>query len=170
MRIRFSEISPSGSRYVLRALDGIEAQDGFAVKEPVVAQCTLKRKGDAKVEMLGQLQATLALPCDRCLEDYELSLDTRFQLVFEKAGDESWQLKDMECKGDDVDTVFLDEPVVDVDDVFRQQIHLALPVKRLCVELCKGICSRCGANLNFGKCHCLVESKESPFSILDNLK
>jgi len=66
-----------------------------------------------------------------------------------------------------------DQQVCDFTDELRDELILSYSVKLLC-ELggkCKGLCPHCGANLNVSACDCNVEkSKESPFSILKNLK
>jgi uncharacterized protein len=170
MLIRFNEVSVLGSRYEIREVDGLNTSQDFVVKGPVDARCTLKRKGDHKVEVQGHVQATLTLTCDRCLSAYDWEIDTELQILFEVESEASWHLKDLEYNIPDLDTVSLDEPLIDLDDVLRQQLYLELPVKNLCTEHCKGICSRCGANLNHAECGCANENKESPFAVLAQLK
>lgn len=170
MLIRFNEISPLGSHYEIRKIDGLDEPQDVVVSGPVDARCTLIRKGDNKVELQGRVKATLILICDRCLASYTRVVDTELQMLFEVESDDSWQVKDLEYKIPDLDTVLVDEPVIDLDDVIRQQIYLALPMKSLCSERCKGICSRCGANLNHSACGCADEGKESPFAVLAQLK
>lgn len=170
MRIRFSEISPAGNRYELQAIEGLDEQRDFSVKEPVVVHCSLRRKGDDKVEFQGRLQVTLTLSCDRCLEPYDLSLESEMQLLLATASDDSWRLRALEHGGGEFDTLILDEPVVDLDDILRQQIFLLLPVKSLCAESCRGICHRCGANLNNEACACAGGNGDNPFAVLNQLK
>lgn len=168
--IRFNEISPLGSNYEIRKIDGLDAPQEFVVKGPVDARCMLTRKGDNKVELQGRLQATLTLICDRCLSSYDREVNTELQVLFEVESDDSWHLKDLEYKIPDLDTVLLEEPVLDLDDVLRQQLYLALPMKKLCTEQCRGICSQCGTDLNHGACGCADENKDSPFAVLAQLK
>jgi uncharacterized protein len=59
---------------------------------------------------------------------------------------------------------------VEVADEVRQSLLLALPVKPLCRPDCRGLCTRCGKNLNAGACGCLEAPKEGPFAALKNLK
>jgi uncharacterized protein len=83
---------------------------------------------------------------------------------------DSLQVKELECNIQDPDSIILDEPVVDFDDVLRQQLYLLLPMKRLCSEQCKGLCSRCGVNLNLAECRCANERQDLPFAVLAQLK
>lgn len=170
MLVRYSEISPHGSHFEIHAVEGLDALPDMVVQRPIKAQCTLKRKGEGKVELQGRLAATLQLDCDRCLSRYVLEVDTELQILFEVEADTSWRVKDLEYKIPDLDTVVLEEPVIDLDDVIRQQLLLALPVKKLCAEQCKGICRRCGTNLNQNVCGCDGGPQESPFAILAQLK
>lgn len=170
MQVRFNEISPQGSRYEITNIESLAAQHDFVVKGPVQACCTLRRKGEDKVEMQGQVHAVVSLVCDRCLGEYDVEVDTSFLLLFEVESEHPWHLKEVELQVSNLDHEVLDEPVVDLDDVMRQQVYLALPMKNLCSESCRGICSRCGANLNSVVCRCAEEDKPSPFSGLARLK
>ena len=52
----------------------------------------------------------------------------------------------------------------------REQIILMMPLKPLCDETCKGLCPRCGANLNREACTCSTDTVNSPFAVLAKLK
>jgi len=170
MRIAFSEISLSGNSYEVHRFDSLVAQQDFSVKEPFSAYCTLKRKGDNKVEMQGRLQTRLSLTCDRCLGSYDVDVDTELLILFEMESTESWQVKELERTLSDLDSIILDEPVVDLDDVLRQQLYLSLPLKRLCSEQCKGLCVQCGINRNLAECNCANEKPLGSFGALAQLK
>jgi len=170
MRVLFDEISPQGNRYKISEVDNLVGHPDFAVKGPLIAQCALHRKGAAKVALTGRLQVVLSLVCHRCLELYDVETDSEFQVSFELESDESWRIKDLEARIADLDCEALVEPVIDLDDVVRQQVYLALPVKHLCSKTCKGICSQCGANLNLADCGCATDGKVSPFAALARLK
>lgn len=170
MQIKFNEISPFGSSYEVQRLESLITQQDFVVKGPFSAQCTLKRKGDSKVEMQGRLKTRLSLICDRCLASYDVDIDTELQILFETESSGSWQVKELECTLSDLDSIVLDEPVIDLDDVLRQQLYLSLPVKSLCSEQCKGICAQCGSNRNLAQCNCANETLSGPFAALVQLK
>ncbi|MBV5316219.1 MAG: DUF177 domain-containing protein [Desulfobulbaceae bacterium] len=170
MQIKFTEISPYGSSYEVQRLESLVTQKDFVVKSPFSAQCTLKRKGDSKVEMHGRLKTCISLPCDRCLATYDVAIDTEYQILFETGSSDSWKVKELECTLPDLDSIVLDEPVIDLDDVLRQQLYLSLPVKSLCSEQCKGICPQCGVNRNLAECNCANETPVGPFAALVQLK
>lgn len=170
MLVRFDQISPYGNHYEVRSIEGLASQQDFIVKGPLAAQCSLRRKGSDKVEMQGHLKVCLTLTCDRCLAAYDIDVDTELQVLFETASSDSMPLQEVECTVSDLDSIVLDEPVIDLDDVLRQQLYLALPMKSLCSEQCKGICSGCGVNLNLAVCGCENTNGNSPFAVLARLK
>lgn len=84
--------------------------------------------------------------CDRCAEEFEknFSFDIHKTVV-----------PRMENENDDYDNyIVLENAVLDLDDLIYQEIQLFLPQKMLCKDGCKGLCPKCGKNLNFGKCDC----------------
>ncbi len=58
---------------------------------------------------------------------------------------------------------------VDLDDLVREQILLALPTRQLCRDDCKGLCPTCGANLNQTTCDCSAEEIDPRFAALAQL-
>jgi uncharacterized protein len=170
MQVRFDEISPHGGVYEIRELESLCSQTDFVVKGPVDGHCVLRRKGETQVALTGRVAADLVLVCDRCLGSYDFRVDSDFQLLFEVETAESRRLKALDARIDDLDSEVLAEPVIDLDDVVRQQVYLALPMKNLCLETCRGVCAQCGTNLNLAACGCSEEGQGSPFAVLARLK
>jgi uncharacterized protein len=75
-----------------------------------------------------------------------------------------------ELEPDEIVCEFFDGEVIEVDQLVAEQIFLALPVKVLCSEDCKGICPGCGANLNEEACRCRADRGQSPFEKLKSIK
>ena len=71
---------------------------------------------------------------------------------------------------DDLSLGFYQDGVIDVDDLAREQIELALPMARLCTEECRGLCPECGANLNLVDCACSKEQVDIRWAALKELK
>src|SRR5262245_49159911 len=106
------------------------------------------RAGD-KVELIGSINARVGFECDRCLAPLSVPIEQSFDLLYVPplgTGDER------ELGENDLSTGFYQGQVIDVDDLVREQIELALPMARLCREDCRGLCPECGANLNEGQC------------------
>jgi uncharacterized protein len=80
-----------------------------------------------------EVRAVMRLNCGRCLKDFSLDFEKDFELNY---------------PADDTG------PVIDLDPDIREEIILDYPLKPLCVQSCKGLCPKCGKNLNEGGCNC----------------
>jgi len=170
MKIPFSEISSTGNRYTLSDLPVPSSCEEFDVQGAVEFSCSLQKKKENRVILQGTVQAALQLRCDRCLSTYPYKVQTDMQLIFEVQPQNHWQLKDMDRVVADLDIIELVEPVIDLEEVGWQQLYMALPVKQICTEHCKGICPECGTNLNITSCSCEGAGKRNPFAVLAELK
>ena len=85
--------------------------------------------------------------CARCLKDVRLELSAQVEERYYPEGTEGLE--------EDAFTYQFD--VVDVTDALRESLLLAIPARVLCKPDCKGLCCRCGANLNDGPCGCEPE-------------
>ncbi len=87
--------------------------------------------------------------CDRCAE--EINRDMSFSLnkiiVSELANEDD----------DNEEYIIVQDSVLDIDEIVREEVQLFLPSKILCKDDCKGLCFRCGKNLNLGECGCKKE-------------
>ncbi len=137
---------------------------------PLKAKLTLQRKNDQTVFLTGIVNVDVKFECDRCGEDFLYQLNTEYYYIFKQGEDNHLSLKEVECSVDDCHTVYLKEPVIDVSDVLREQILLAIPERRICNDECKGICLYCGIELNKETCKCSGDSPHSPFAVLKQLK
>ncbi|MBP8976052.1 MAG: DUF177 domain-containing protein [Bacteroidetes bacterium] len=120
-----------------------------------------KRQIMLRVEALGA--ATMV--CDRCLEDFEQHLETKYQMLYvseDRSMDELEDSMELQLLAPDANYIDLDEDV-------RQYLILAVPQKLLCSESCLGLCPVCGANRNETQCQCNVESIDSRWESLQKL-
>jgi uncharacterized protein len=90
--------------------------------------------------------------------------------IFLVANDRIPREEQKELEPDELLYEFFDGEVIEVDRLVAEQIFLALPVKVLCSEDCKGICPGCGANLNEEACRCRTADRRSPFAKLRLVK
>jgi uncharacterized protein len=110
------------------------------------------------------------LECGRCLDEIEVPVDARFELRYVPQV-ESEAEAEREIVEDDLTTSFYREGMLDVIDMLREQFQLALPMKPLCAELCRGLCAECGANLNRTTCGCepkWIDPRLAPLKALLN--
>jgi len=101
--------------------------------------------------------------CDRCLTDFQKKLKSKFQLVYSKETRNKFE--------DDVYR-FLEENAFEIDltDDVRENLLLVLPMKHVCSEECKGLCLKCGANLNKESCNCTEDDIDPRWEKLKSLK
>ncbi len=93
-------------------------------------------------------QTTARFVCDRCLEEFEQAVDSRFRLLFH-IGKDTWQTTE-----DEVVHIPMETVEVDINPWIFEYLILAIPMKMLCREDCKGLCPECGVNLNETTCGC----------------
>jgi uncharacterized protein len=128
------------------------AEDYYRIAEPVHLVGNV-RKDHEKVRITGQVTTTLELACSRCLEAFRVPVVAAFDLLFLPATAEP-NVPEQEVEEDDLGTSYYRNGVIELADVVREQLFLALPMKPLCQEACKGLCPECGTNLNTGACDC----------------
>ena len=120
----------------------------YPVSEPVLAQGTVRNTAGVLV-MTGDIHTCIHGVCDRCAADFDRDIFFPIEvvLVTEMANEENEDEWVFPLEGDSAD----------LDDIVRTVFVLNLDSKLLCKEDCKGICHRCGKNLNDGPCNCQKE-------------
>jgi len=90
------------------------------------------------------------LICDRCAADFQSVINSKYKIVY------LFQTNFNESVDEKEDIVYLhpDTDKIELSSDVRDFAILAVPMKRLCSENCKGLCPRCGKNLNDGSCNC----------------
>ena len=120
----------------------------YPVSEPVKAEGMVRNTAGVLV-MTGEITTCIHGTCDRCADhfDREINLPINVVLVTEMANEENEDEWVFPLEGDSAD----------LDDIVRTVFVLNLDSKLLCKEDCKGMCHRCGKNLNDGPCNCQKE-------------
>jgi len=116
-------------------------------------------KNGEQVSVRGRLEARAGLGCVRCLRPLELPIQTPLEVFAERAGTSRRLEEEQELERDDY-MKFHDGRHLDLRDEARELLILELPMAPLCREDCRGLCTRCGADLNLGPCGC-VSSDEN---------
>lgn len=108
---------------------------------------TFTNIGTGQVLLEGDMTLKVDIPCDRCLQDVEVSMDVTFSHELAAPSEENVQSEEEE-------QCFISGYDLDVETLMNNEILINMPVKVLCHEDCKGICMVCGHNLNEGECGC----------------
>jgi uncharacterized protein len=136
-------------RYEPSAFEGRAAE--FSVVEPVTLDGRILKDRD-RFRLIGTVSTVLELSCSRCLEPFRLPVNAAFDVRYlpqsENTGDER------EVEEDDLSVSFYRDESIDLGQVLDEQFYLAMPMKPLCRDHCKGLCPSCGANMNVETCGC----------------
>ena len=117
------------------------------------------QRADSEIRVTGSLTASIEQACSRCLEPARFDLTKPFDLYFAQRDEAMFdEDQEVELSQRDTQTAFFTGTQLLIGDVLREQVLLGLPMKALCRLDCKGLCPRCGTNLNVNTCNCPVES------------
>ena len=97
-------------------------------------------KDKAHFRLVGSVATTLELPCGRCLEPFTLPVDASFDLRYQPHAANTGE-GEREIEEDDLSTAFYENETIDLGQLMREQFYLALPMKPLCGEDCRGLCT-----------------------------
>ena len=120
----------------------------YPVTEPVLAVDTVRNTADVLM-MKGTITTCLHGVCDRCAGEFTREVEIPLDVVL---------VEELSNEENEDEWVFpLEGDSADLDDIVRTVFVLNLDSKLLCDEDCKGLCCRCGKNLNDGPCSCQKE-------------
>jgi len=108
------------------------------------------------------------LECSRCLAPYPFQNEEEFSLVLYPR--RPIAQTEIEMDREDFDAYFYNDPVVLVSPIVEERIQMAVPMKPLCSEECRGLCPRCGCDLNGSECDCAAEVVDPRWHALQLLK
>lgn len=159
MRLELSQIRQPETEFhkVFQAADLPSGDEEYRVTAPVDLQLVIHTDQD-RFRLVGTVKTALELACSRCLEPFALPVDRAFDLRFLPAGAAEPETdvddEEIEVEDDDVSLTFYRGEQIDLHELLREQFYLAIPMKPLCFDDCKGICPQCGTNRNTAPCDC----------------
>jgi uncharacterized protein len=116
----------------------------------------------------GHVETRTTVECDRCLQPVEMPVDTDFALEY-ITGSEYESSGVAELTEAEMSVAVFDGEAIDVDEIVKEQIVLAVPTRMLCREDCKGICPECGTDRNTGDCSCATNDTDPRWAALKKL-
>jgi uncharacterized protein len=140
----------------------------YTVVAPVRLVMDVHKDGEA-YRVTGRVETRLQLECGRCLESFEIPIDSPFELRYVPEVVAGAEGEEREVTEDDLTTSFYKEESIDLGELMHEQFVLALPMKPLCSDACKGLCVHCGTNLNKATCDCAPEWTDPRLAALKNL-
>jgi uncharacterized protein len=133
-----------------------------------VGTAELLANTDGEVRIRGRLDVKIESQCDRCLGTAQFSLDAPFDLFYRPMKTVA-RVEEVEIDEGEAEIGFYEGAGMQLEDILREQVLLALPMQRVCDEACQGICPVCGADRNESECHCKVETHDDRWGALRNL-
>ena len=132
-----------------------------------VAELLNNSLGEIRVK--GSLAVTVEAPCDRCLETSEFPVASEFDLRYFPADQFTSGVEDV-VDEEASDVAYYEGSELDLNDILREVVLLALPMQVVCSESCKGICPGCGQNRNQKDCGCQTRAVDDRWSKLKALR
>ena len=143
-------------------------EEDVRLTEPAEVRGRIKRSGE-EVELRGELHAKVESLCSRCLKPVELPIHAEFAERFVPAV--SWRAEEQhELQEEDLNLAVFDGEAIELDDLVREEILLAMPGHVLCREDCKGLCPICGIDRNVKSCQCEINEIDSRWRKLKELQ
>lgn len=156
---------------LLPLLHAISREEDVRFTRPVHVRLRVVLAGET-VLIDGTAVTVVNMPCCRCLKPFDMPINTSFSAT---AAPQMPSListdtaADIELASDEMDEIAYSGDSIDLGGEIAQQIIMALPLKPICHDTCKGLCSRCGADLNQTSCQCPSNGVNNPFAALKTL-
>jgi uncharacterized protein len=147
----------------LPATDSVWEEDDPKPDAAVRVSGRLSAAGPGRFYWHGRIEGDVTLECSRCLAEAHAHVADEAHLIFAEPGDEDT---------DDPDVYTIDPQALELDlrPAIREQWLLAAPSFALCREDCKGMCPRCGADLNAGPHDCSQQEADPRWDTLRKMK
>jgi len=152
-------------------LDDLAQKEGILFVKPIEVRLQAFFAGES-VRIGGRIASAVRLACSRCLTSFDLDITSEFSAT--AVPDLPVQLPDgpsdeIELVAHEMDVISYTGNSIDLRDEVSQQLITALPFNPLCKPECRGLCCRCGANLNHSACQCISADEGNPFAVLKGL-
>jgi DUF177 domain-containing protein len=139
-------------------------------------QVRLRSKVIEASEMIyitGEVETRLSLACGRCLKPLLVSVSKNLALAYSRSLPEVHDDDNneaLELTAEEMGLTLASGDEIDLRDAVQEQVVMALPMQPLCDPDCKGLCPRCGKDLNRGECGCSTDTDDHPFADLKKLQ
>jgi len=170
MRIELEKLDGTNNRFAhVYEAGELSLEDERAdLVGPTEVRGSVERR-DGQVEVRGNFGAQVELECDRCLQAVSVPVTASFDLDYVPASEYAAD-RLAELGEDDLAVSVFDGEVIDIDELVREQVILALPSRALCREDCKGLCPVCGIDKNLKDCECESHPVDPRWAALSDLR
>ncbi len=153
------------------ALHDLEEQGQCRFTQGVTGRLRTFRAGEY-IEVQGAVATRVIFACSRCLEDVEVPLEVEVALTFVPYSEEEdrEEGEEVELEAEDLGLIPYCGDEIDLNQALQEQVVMALPLRPLCKDDCKGLCPRCGINRNVQDCDCTAPVMNNKFAALKDFK
>jgi uncharacterized protein len=146
-----------------------------------VGQAELVMGSLGEIRVTGHVKVRLQTECDRCLEPSDFPVDSSFELYYRPVVESylganaskaprAVRVEEKAIDAGEAEMGFYEGEGLELNDVLREFVLLALPMQRLCSENCKGICPECGQDRNKNECSCRTSAGDNRWAALKELR
>jgi DUF177 domain-containing protein len=171
MRFNVSQLlkSPTGTTRDYKIHEDISTLDPAIVPLSTLdGEVTTIRTAEGAL-VTGDLHTTVELACSRCLELFAMPVRFSIEEEFRPSIDIITGAKIPLTEEDEAATRIDARHTLDLSEVVRQDLLLALPMYPVCRSKCRGLCPHCGQNWNEAPCDCTLEEIDPRLAVLKNL-
>lgn len=171
MRIEIEKLNEAGRPVsVVYAPGELELEDESLrlVSEAKLEGRASKRR--EQIRLQGTVAASVEVRCDRCVAPVHIPVNADFDVTYVPEEVLTTDSEATELQADDLSFATYAGDELDLDELAREQLLLALPARHLCREDCKGLCPTCGEDLNTGACRCEAQEIDPRWAALAALK
>ena len=156
--VRELELHEVPFREELGELDlGSDVRQHTAIRTEGRAELSREQQGHKRaiedIRLVGNFSASLELNCARCLDPITREVHKTFDLLYRPQGADAGH-DELTVTQAEADIGYYTGDGLLLEDVLREQVLLAVPIKAVCREECRGLCPHCGRNLNQESCDC----------------
>ena len=128
-----------------------------------------KHKVVQDIRVKGKLDTSLEVACARCLDPVVHQVERSFDLLYRPLGTDSGH-EELSVTDAEAEIGYYENGGLLLEDTLREQVLLALPLKTICREDCKGLCPHCGKNMNEYQCSCVDDLEDPRWSALKEIR
>jgi uncharacterized protein len=145
--------------------------EGGRLLAPLKISLDVVRTGD-QIYVTGGASVKAFFECARCLDEYSCVIEGPIQMVVMIGDEASGPGEDeAEAHGEEgLMKIGRGAKSIDLTDAVRTELLVRAPLKPLCKNDCRGMCPKCGANLNKGACSCEAEDRDSRWDALKRFR
>lgn len=121
------------------------------------------------IRLDGKFSTSLEFACARCLEPVVEEVSRSFDLLYRPQGSDAGK-DEISVTATEAEIGYYQGEGLLLEDALREQVLLAVPLKAVCREDCKGLCPQCGKNLNAEQCSCEQGFRDPRWSALEDLR